>query len=179
MKQIMPSFSRILQGVFVFGLFLGLVAMTRQLAWAEESDAKEIEHSDRSVTEGNAQNYEGVADLVTMICEEAMERFQGFYGPSVVTVIPFSTMGVFEKSKQSELGVTLADQMTSMINNDTKDQLGRARGSSAQQLHGMLQEVDGYLRVHLSGVNAAGERTSYVVIVEMSEPIYRALHNYL
>ena len=125
------------------------------------------------------QNYSGLADLVTMICDDALERFQGFYGPTVVKVAPFTTIGFFEKNKQSELGLTLADQMTAVINNDTLTSNSQARGMTPQNLRGVLQELDGYLRVHISGVNAAGERTSFVVTVEMSDPIYRALHTYL
>jgi len=166
----------------ILGTVMVLTAMAPRLVWADNGEVKEPSQSETSATgpaDKTQQDYSGLADLVTMICEEALERFQGFYGPSVVTVTPFATIGFFEKNKQSELGMTLADQMTAMINNDTKDHLGRARGTTDQALHGLLQEVDGYLRVHLSGVNAAGERTSYIVVVEMSEPIYRALHTYL
>lgn len=144
----------------------------------EANDAAPLEEA-LPATTINYQNYSGLADLVTMICDDALDRFQGFYGPTVVTVEPFTTLGFFEKNKQSELGLTLADQMTAIINNDTLNNHGRARGKTRQSLRGLLQEVDGYLRIHISGVNAAGKRTSYVVSVEMSEPIYRALHTYL
>lgn len=127
----------------------------------------------------SVQNYSGLADLVSMICENALDRFQGFYGPSVVMVKPFALLGDTEPGRSTELGVTLADQMTAMINNETKDRLVSVSGSTPQTMQGVLQEVGGYLRVHMSGVNAAGQRTSYVVIVEMSESIYRALHTYL
>lgn len=125
------------------------------------------------------QNYSGLADLVTMICDDALGRFQSFYGPTHVRVDPFTTMGTFEKNKLSELGMTLADQMVAKINNDIRSNPGLAVGATNQKLQGVLQEIDGYLRIHISGVNAAGEWASYVVNVEMSEPIYRALHTYL
>ncbi|MBA3014861.1 MAG: hypothetical protein KKD63_02870 [Proteobacteria bacterium] len=181
MNIISPLYSRILPRGIFFGIFLVLVATTPHLVWADEGDFKEGFQSDTAIPAGDPsfQNYSGLADVITMICENAMERFRGFYGPSVVMVVPFSSIGFSEKDKQSELGVILADQMVVMINNDTKDNLGSARGDIKQQLHGVLLEVDGYLRVHLSGINAAGQRTSYVVIVEMSEPIYRALHTHL
>lgn len=165
------------------GLFLCLtMAITPPLVRAGDIDSKEqFLRDDTSVTgvDSGYQNYSGLADLVTTICEDAMERFEGFYGPFGVMVYPFPTIGLFEKNKQSELGATLANQMVAMINNETKDHLGKVRGDTKQELTGVLQEIDGYLRVHVSGVNAAGQRTSFVVIVEMSEPIYRALHTYL
>ena len=165
----------------IWGAILALLIMSAPLTYAaapETNDAAPAEEA-APATIINYQNYSGLADLVTMICDDALDRFQGFYGPTVVTVEPFTTLGFFEKNRQSELGMTLADQMTAIINNDTLGNHGRARGKTHQKLRGVLQEVDGYLRIHISGVNIAGKRTSYVVSVEMSEPIYRALHTYL
>jgi hypothetical protein len=54
-----------------------------------------------------------------------------------------------------------------------------AAGEEGQRISGILQEVDGYLRIHIIAANTRGERRSYVVNVEMSEPIYRALHSYV
>ncbi len=125
------------------------------------------------------QNPADLAELINSVCDGARERFHGFYGPRVIWVESFSTVGRDEQNRRSELGVTLADQMTAVINNDTLATRGKASGSVTQRLTGELQELDGYLRIHMSGVNAAGERASYVVNVEMSEPIYRALHTYL
>ena len=120
-----------------------------------------------------------LAELVNTVCDGARSRFHGFFGPQVIWVKPFITLGREPGKRPTELGATLADQMTAVINNDTLSTRGKARGSVTQGLTGVLQELDGYLRIHLSGVNAAGERASYVVNVEMSEPIYRALHTYL
>lgn len=166
-------------------IFCGILALTimlAPLAYAadpESTPPPTPPSEEATPASGTLQNYSGLADLVTMICDDALERFQGFYGSSVVKVDPFSTIGFYEKNKQSELGMTLADQMTAVINNDTLVHHSVALGITPQKLNGMLQEVDGYLRIHISGVNATGERTSYVVSVEMSEPIYRALHTYL
>lgn len=183
MKRIMPPLfsKKILGFVVVAGALSLMMIMLPESVCAgdaEKIEAAQVDNGSTGVDPGY-QNYSGLADLVTMICEDALERFEGFYGSSVVMVSPFTTIGFFEKGKHSELGVALADQMVAMINNDTKDHLGLAQGGTKQELNGVLQEVDGYLRVHLSGVNAAGQRTSFVVIVEMSEPIYRALHTYL
>lgn len=128
------------------------------------------------------QNYSGLSELITMICDDAIERFQGFYGPTVVTVNPFVSKDSSEKTKVSKLGVTVADQMIAMINNDTlvmADTKKESHGNYEQNLAGVLQEIDGYLRIHISGRNVEGKRISYVANVEMSEPIYRALHTYL
>lgn len=128
------------------------------------------------------QSYSGLSELVSMICDDAIERFQGFYGPTVVDVSPFETPGKTSQAKVTKLGVTLADQMIAMINNDTLVMIDDSKpqtGNYGQKLSGVLQEIDGYLRIHISGRNANGKRVSYVANVEMSEPIYRALHTYL
>ena len=119
-----------------------------------------------------------LAELVNTVCDGARSRFHGFFGPQVIWVKPFLTLGQKQGNRPTELGATLADQMTAVINNDTLSTRGKASGSVTQGLTGVLQELDGYLRINISGVNAAGERASYVVNVEMSEPIYRALHTY-
>ena len=160
------------------GALLGLLLLALPRSGSAETEAAPP-NDEGATTAITYQNYSGLADLITMICDDSLERFQDFYGPSLVTVEPFTTIGLFEGGKRSELGVTLADQMAAIINNDTLAGNGRARGKIAQRLNGVLQEVDGFLRIHLSGVNASGARTSYVVSVEMSEPIYRALHTYL
>ena len=130
------------------------------------------------------QSYAGLSELVTMICDDAINRFQGFYGATVVSVEPFINIGQFQENKMSKLGVTIADQMIAMINNDTIMLSGNVEPvvddqAVDQSLAGVLQEIDGYLRVHISGVNIRGERLSYVANVEMSEPIYRSLHTFL
>jgi len=165
----------------MLGGLLAIMLMLAPLAYA--ADTESVNSSpptdEAQPTSRSFRNYSGLADLITMICDDALERFQGFYGSSVVKVEPFATIGFHERNKQSELGMTLADQMTAIINNETLANQGWAKGMTTQKLNGVLQEVDGYLRIHISGVNAAGARTSYVVSVEMSEPIYRALHTYL
>ncbi len=130
------------------------------------------------------QSYSSLSELVSMICDDAILRFQGFYGPTVVTVNPFSSIGEFQRGKQSRLGITIADQMIAMVNNDTimlneEDYAVGPGREIPQRLKGVLQEVEGYLRIHISGVNVFGERLSYVANIEMSEAIYRSLHTYL
>ena len=172
--------NRIIKQPLIWGAILGLMIISAPGTYAADPETNDNLPAEEAATSTiTYQNYSGLAELITMICDDALDRFQGFYGPTVVTVEPFATLGFFEKNKQSELGMTLADQMTAIINNDTLASASHARGMTPQKLSGVLQEVDGYLRIHLSGVNAAGERTSYVVSVEMSEPIYRALHTYL
>ena len=128
------------------------------------------------------ERYSGLSELITMLCDDTIERFQGFYGETVVRVEPFVSIGRSQQKKISELGMTIADQMVAMVNNDTIMHTRPLTPSSQrfeQKLSGVLQEVDGYLRVHIYGRNVRGERISYVANVEMSEPIYRALHTYL
>ncbi len=138
------------------------------------------------------ESYAGLSELVTMICDDAINHFKGFYGSGLVAVEPLKTIGPFQAGKQSELGITIADQMMAMVNNDTfaGSRLRAAMATPAkegkepeaattQRLRGVLEEVDGYLRVHINGVNNKGERLSFVANVEMSEAIYRALHTYL
>lgn len=164
----------------ILGGVLTLSMMLAPLTYADDTEpSNTLPTEETTPATSNFQNYSGLADLVTMICDDAQERFQGFYGSTVVKVEPFSTIGFYERNKQSELGMALADQMTAIINTDTLANRRLALGTTTQKLNGVLQEVDGYLRIHISGVNTAGERTSYVVSVEMSEPIYRALHTYL
>ena len=159
---------------------LALMIWLVPLAYAAEPESTNTHPSEEAtLSTGNLQNYSGLAKLITMVCDDALERFQGFYGSTVVRVEPFTTIGFYEKNKQSELGMTLADQMTAVINNDTRVNRNLPSGITPQKLNGVLQEVDGYLRIHISGVNTSGARTSFVISVEMSEPIYRALHTYL
>ncbi len=128
------------------------------------------------------QSYAGLSELVTMICDDAIYKLQGFFGPSTVEVAPFITFGSFQGNKISSLGISLADQMIAVVNNDTAMNAEDTPSSSSeflQKVRGTLQEVDGYLRIHISAANVYGERMSYTTNVEMSEPIYRALHTYL
>ena len=64
-------------------------------------------------------------------------------------------------------------------NNSVAQYVPKGDGKYDQKVQGVLQEMDGLLRIHISGVNSRGERRSYVVNVEMSEPIYRAMHSYV
>jgi len=126
-------------------------------------------------------SYSSLQALVTMVCAEAMEQFDGFFATSQVLVEPFRVLGEFPtQGRISLLGVTLADQMAAVINNEPPASQVAADGEVYdQRLQGLLQEIDGYLRIHISGRNSQGEWRSFVVSVEMSEPVYRALHSYV
>lgn len=120
-------------------------------------------------------NYSKLADLVLFICDEAIGQFDGFFGPAPVTVHPFETFSS-RNDGYSYLGVTLADQMIAAINNNIDQNGFVGMDDREQEVYGILQEVDGILRLHVNGRNHLGVRRSYVVTVEMSEPLYRALH---
>lgn len=123
-------------------------------------------------------SYANMTELVTLICDDAMGNFSGFFGPTMVSVKPFSVIGDYTVKKITLLGITLADQMAAMINSEPAA-VYEVEEKYTQKLSGIVEEVDGYLRVHISGRNVRGERRSFVVNVEMSEPLYRALHSYV
>ncbi len=127
-----------------------------------------------------ANNYASLSHLVTMVCGEAMGQFYNFFSAAPVTVDPFLVAGEFPAGHRvTLLGATLADQMSADINNEAVAQPAAAGAAHEQRLRGLMQELDGYLRIHMSAQNSRGESRSYVVTVEMSEPIYRALHTYV
>lgn len=128
---------------------------------------------------GATRNYASLANMVTMIGNDAIAQFAGFFDAQPVVVEPFLVLGEFPAQRVTLLGATLADQMAAMVNNEAAARSVAALEPSGQQLRGVLQEVDGHLRVHMSGRNNRGEWRSYVVNVEMSEPVYRALHTYV
>ncbi|MFH1021009.1 MAG: hypothetical protein V1782_10445 [Pseudomonadota bacterium] len=126
------------------------------------------------------QSYASVPGFVSMFSRDAIGQFKYFFAASPVAVEPFIVIGEFSSSrKMTTLGITLADQMAAVINNEAEGSMMKTNGESPQRIWGILQEADGYLRVHVTGVNACGERRSYVVNAQMSEPIYRALHSYV
>ncbi len=125
----------------------------------------------------NARSYSNLSELITLICDDAMEEFWEFYGPTTVAVRPFKVIANYTVKKTTILGITLADQMTAMINTQAVPEY-TARVKYPQELEGVIEEIDGFLRVHMNGRNVRGERRSYAVTVEMSDPIYRALHSY-
>lgn len=120
------------------------------------------------------QNYSSLPELITIVCDDAAKRFSHFYGPQVVWVKPFVYIGESGQKQMTMLGMTLSDQMIAMINNGSLDT--SVKGKNPQNLKGVLQEIDGYLRIHISGINAKAVRRSYAVNIEMSESLYRALH---
>lgn len=150
------------------------------VVWAQMEKASGPMMIESSVQLPVSQNYSTLSGLVAVVSEDAIEHFYDFFGPSQVEVEPFTLLGEFPGKKISVFGATLADHMTAMINNNSIAQyIPEGDGEYDQKLRGVLQEMDGFLRIHMSGVNNGGERRSYVVNVEMSEPIYRALHSYI
>lgn len=123
-------------------------------------------------------SYANMTELVTLICDDAMGDFNGFYGSTMVAVKPFTVIGDFNTNKVTLLGITLADQMAAMINSEPAA-VYDVEQKYSQKLSGIVEELDGYLRIHITGRNVRGERKSFVVNVEMSEPLYRALHSYV
>lgn len=123
------------------------------------------------------QNYANLPELITLVCDDAMESFWEFYGPTTVAVTPFRVIADYRVKKTTILGITLADQMAAMINTQAVPEYPTSI-RHPQKLEGVIEEMDGFLRIHISGRNVRGERRSYSVNVEMSEPIYRALHAY-
>lgn len=129
---------------------------------------------------GPVQGYASVPGVVSIFSRDAIGQFKYFFAAAPVVVEPFLVIGEFSSAKKmTTLGMTLADQMAAVINNEALAPMEGAGGGTPQRIWGFLQEADGYLRVHVTGENSRGERRSYVVNVQMSEPIYRALHTYV
>lgn len=136
-----------------------------------------------SASEGvvSQRGYSSLPSLVAMIGADAMEHLHGFFAAEPVTVEPFIVLSEFStRQRISLLGATLAEQMAAVIGNESLAVWRPAAGGeNEQRVSGVLQEVDGHLRVHILAANTRGDRRSYVVNVQMSEPIYRALHSYV
>ncbi|OGQ85966.1 MAG: hypothetical protein A2512_01400 [Deltaproteobacteria bacterium RIFOXYD12_FULL_56_24] len=152
--------------------------------WANGALAMEKEAQARSsASEGasSRKEYSSLTGMVTMVGRDAMEQLHGFFAPVPVTVEPFIVLDEFSRRQRvSLLGVTLAEQVAAVIGNESPVVWRpAAAGEGEQRVSGVLQEVAGYLRIHIIAANSRGERRNYVLNVEMSEPVYRALHNYI
>jgi hypothetical protein len=126
--------------------------------------------------------YSSFFPLVGEICTEAASAFNGFFDSSPVQVRPFVHIGGAANDDSSLLGVVLADQMAAMLNGHANAHYGTAAGGNddrQQLLEGVLQEMNGYLRIHMHATNQHGVRRSHVVLVEISAAVYRALHSYI
>lgn len=122
--------------------------------------------------------YSSLTGLLMQICADASIEFKNFFGPAPIRVEPFAVLGEFGSRKRSLLGATLADQMRAMVNNTAVSPFDAdpSENNHPQKLNGVIQELDGFLRIHVLGLNEFGDRRSFVANVEMSESIYRALH---
>jgi len=158
--------------VFFLSLLMLLFSVTAVCAQGPGPDYMQVRPGSQPVVE----SYSGVSDLVDRVSREAMSRFYDFFGPVMVNVEPFVLIDRYPRTTVSQLGLILADQMVAHINNDSVSRPKIEGEAQPQWLFGLLQEIDGHLRVHIYGVNMRGERRSCVVTVEMSEPVYRALY---
>ena len=144
---------------------------------AEKQDMVDatMENPDEEISDPlQLKNYSGLAELVAAICDDAGKVFNNFFSATVVTVQPFTFITSTGEKRLTPLGESMADQMIAMINNGRID--FAAPRMYDQRLAGVLQEVGGYLRVHISGFNGQALRRSYTANVEMSEALYRALY---
>ena len=156
-------------------LLVLLCALWATGAWATEQEVEGRGSAAEAML--SPRNYASLPGLVAMVGTDAMERLHGFFAAEPVTVEPFIVLNEFStRQRVSLLGATLAEQMAVMLGNES---LAAATDDHKQRVSGVLQEVNGYLRIHIIAANTRGERRSYVVNVEMSEPIYRALHSYV
>jgi hypothetical protein len=162
----------LLVGMFFWG------ALTNMAASAADESGAELIVAEQLEGRLGYYSYANMTELVTLICDDAMGDFNDFYGPTMVAVKPFTVIGDFNTRKVTLLGITLADQMAAMINSEPVA-IYEVEDEYSQKLNGIIEEIDGYLRIHISGRNVRGERRSFVVNVEMSEPVYRALHSYV
>ena len=133
----------------------------------------------QQTTEVQVINYTNMPELIHDVCAGAIGNFYDFFGPALVSVEPFIKYSEFPNRRISVLGITLADHMMARINNESLNQYISADDTNEQYLRGVMEEINGYLRIHIYGVNSRGERRSYVVNVEMSAPLYRVLHTYI
>ena len=175
MKKLMSTLGA--AAIFVASLLLSGPDMYTPALAAEESGAELITSEPLEGRIGY-YSYANMTELVTLICDDAMGDFHGFYGPTMVAVKPFTVIGEYNSNKVTLLGITLADQMAAMINSEPAVHY-ELEDKYSQKLTGIVEEIDGYLRIHITGRNVRGERRSFVVNVEMSEPLYRALHSYV
>ncbi|MBU0482480.1 MAG: hypothetical protein KKG47_15415 [Proteobacteria bacterium] len=124
-------------------------------------------------------NYASLPELVEAVCGNAMDHFYNFFSPGTVDVLPLEVVGELPGRRVTALGITIADQMAARVSNDSLSKLVMEGVGQRQKIGGILQELDGYLRIHIDAVNVRGERRSYVINVEMSELLYRALHTFI
>lgn len=146
-------------------------------SWALDESGADLFVEEQAAKQFSFNSYANLPELVALICDDASRQFDEFFGPSAIKVRPFNVISDYRIEKVTILGITLADQMAAMINCYSVSQVP-ADVTHEQIVGGMLEEMDGFLRVHIHGRNVYGERRAYVANVEMSEPIYRALHSY-
>ncbi len=156
---------------------MGLFFIFATNGWSQEESGADLIAAETE-PHFSFHNYANLAELVAVICDDAGQRFDNFFGPSLISVKPFGVIGDYQVKKITILGMTMADQMAAMVNANSVARQP-ADIPYEQSLGGMLEELDGYLRIHVHGRNVYGERRAYVANVEMSEPIYRALHSYV
>ncbi|MBI5559638.1 MAG: hypothetical protein HY885_18600 [Deltaproteobacteria bacterium] len=155
-----------------------LAGMLVPAAFAQEGSGNDAVGNSNYAERISYQRYSNLSEIVTLICDDAIQGFHDFYGPATVAVAPFAVISDSRVPKITMLGITLADQMTAMINSEPAAHYS-ADNNYPQEMEGVIEEMDGFLRIHISGRNGLGARRGHVVNVEMSEPVYRFLHSYV
>ncbi len=143
-----------------------------------ESGAAQQNNISSAVDIETQDSYATLSEMIVMVSEEAIHQFDGFFGRSVVLVEPFYAVDEFGARNDTILGVTVRDQIVAAINNTTTGMISYGTPVFHQYVQGVIQEIDGLLRLHVSGMNERGDKRSFVVNIEMSEPIYRSLHSF-
>lgn len=167
--------SGLVAGTVLLALCLPSPCAAREAAGQPASAALPADAAaDSRVSCFELRKYANLPELVIAVSREAGRFFSDFYGPTMVSVQPFVFLTESGEKRFSPMGATLADQMIAVIHNQPGFAAGS--GSGDQELQGVLLEMDGYLRIHISGVNSFNLHRSYTAQVEMSEALYRALY---
>lgn len=132
-------------------------------------------------------HYSNLDQLVSVISRDGLAELENFYLTNKVSVKPFRIAGEHYIPETSLLSFTLADQMNAGLSSLStmswfRELMKRINIRSAgykpkrERLEGLIEELDGFLRVHMSARNSFGEKRDISLSVEMSEPLYKALH---
>ena len=97
MKKIKKSFVGAVSVWFaVFSL-----ALVVDSGWAKDESGAELQVEEQTGERISYHRYSNLSELVTLICDDAMEMFHGFYGPTRVAVSPFSVIRWSTRSRST------------------------------------------------------------------------------
>ena len=178
MRQSWKVLLLVILATIPFSGFSGIEVGAKENNSTENQIETTAEDDQKAKTGQVIYKYASLPELVEKVCIEAMDHFYNFFGPGTVDVLPLEVVGELPGRRITMFGVTIADQMAARVSNDSVSKLVMDGADQQQYIMGALQEMDGFLRIHIYGVNVRGERRSYVVNVEMSDLLYRALHTY-